>query len=103
MYLKTDDVSLFVQSFGEGPRTIVAQGGWVGSGELWLPVFEGLSKSWRTITYAHRGTGATTSRAPRITFDLLVSDLFWCWIGSEWTTASSLANPRVLRSCSKRR
>ncbi|MDP3690818.1 alpha/beta fold hydrolase [Bradyrhizobium sp.] len=76
MYLKTDDVSLFVQSFGGGKRTIVAQGGWVGSGELWLPVFEGLSKSWRTITYDHRGTGATISRAPRITFDLLVSDLF---------------------------
>ncbi len=76
MYLKTSDVSLFVQSFGDGPRTIVAQGGWVGSGELWLPVFEGLSKSWRTITYDHRGTGATISRAPQITFDLLVSDLF---------------------------
>ena len=76
MYLKTADVSLFVQSFGDGPRTIVAQGGWVGSGELWLPVFEGLSKSWRTITHDHRGTGATISRAPRITFDLLVSDLF---------------------------
>lgn len=77
MYLKTDDVSMFVQSFGNGPQTIVAQGGWVGSGELWLPVFEGLSKSWRTVTYDHRGTGATISREPRITFDMLVSDLFF--------------------------
>ena len=76
MYLKTADVSMLVQSFGDGPQTIVAQGGWVGSGELWLPVFEGLSKSWRTITYDHRGTGATINRAPRITFDLLVADLF---------------------------
>ncbi|WP_291866206.1 alpha/beta hydrolase [Bradyrhizobium sp.] len=76
MYLKTADASLFAQSFGHGPRTIVAQGGWVGSGELWLPVFERLSRSWRTIAYDHRGTGATISRAPRITFDLLVSDLF---------------------------
>ena len=77
MYLKTDDVSMFVQSFGNGPQTVVAQGGWVGSGELWLPVFEGLSKSWRTVTYDHRGTGATISRGPRITFDMLVSDLFF--------------------------
>lgn len=77
MYLKTADVSMFVQSFGNGPHTIVAQGGWVGSGELWLPVFEGLSKSWRTVAYDHRGTGATISREPQITFDLLVSDLFF--------------------------
>lgn len=77
MYLKTADVSMFVQSFGNGQQTIVAQGGWVGSGELWLPVFEKLSKSWRTVTYDHRGTGATISREPRITFDLLVSDLFF--------------------------
>ena len=77
MYLKTPDVSMFVQSFGNGPQTILAQGGWVGSGELWLPVFEGLSRSWRTVTYDHRGTGATISREPRITFDMLVSDLFF--------------------------
>lgn len=77
MFLKTDDASIFVQSFGSGPKTIVAQGGWVGSGELWLPVFEGLSKSWRTVTYDHRGTGATIGNEPRITFDMLVSDLFF--------------------------
>lgn len=77
MYLKTADVSLFVQSFGNGPQTIVAQGGWVGSGELWLPVFEALSQSWRTITYDHRGTGATICHEPRITFEQLVSDLFF--------------------------
>jgi pimeloyl-ACP methyl ester carboxylesterase len=28
------------------------------------------------VTFDHRGTGATISRAPRITFDLLVADLF---------------------------
>jgi pimeloyl-ACP methyl ester carboxylesterase len=37
--------------------------------------FERLSRSWRTITYDHRGTGATVSSA-RIAFDLLVDDLF---------------------------
>jgi pimeloyl-ACP methyl ester carboxylesterase len=48
----------------------------VGSGELWWPPFESLSRSWRTVTYDHRGTGGTQHRAPRITFELLVDDLF---------------------------
>jgi pimeloyl-ACP methyl ester carboxylesterase len=76
MFLKSADADLFVTSFGAGPRTIVAHGGWVGSGELWVPPFEILSRQWRTVTYDHRGTGATVDRSERITLDLLVDDLF---------------------------
>lgn len=76
MFLKTTDADILIQSFGAGARTLVAHGGWVGSGELWMQPFELLSPSWRTITYDHRGTGATVSRVPAITFDLLVDDLF---------------------------
>ena len=76
MFLKTDDADLFVTSFGGGERTIVAHGGWVGSGELWQQPFEQLSRRWRCVTYDHRGTGATVNRAPVITFELLVDDLF---------------------------
>lgn len=76
MFLKSDDAELFVSSFGKGPNTLVAHGGWVGSGELWYQPFEMLSRSWRTITYDHRGTGATVNRAPAITFEILVQDLF---------------------------
>ena len=76
MFLKTADASILVSAFGDGPRTIVAHGGWVGSGELWLPVFEQLSRRWRVATYDHRGTGATISTAPEITLELLVGDLF---------------------------
>lgn len=76
MYLKSSDSEILVSSFGQGQRTILAHGGWVGSGELWTAPFESLSRSWRTATYDHRGTGGTRSSAPEITFDLLVSDLF---------------------------
>jgi pimeloyl-ACP methyl ester carboxylesterase len=76
MFLKSDDADLFITSFGSGPRTIVAHGGWVGSGELWQQPFEQLSRRWRTVTYDHRGTGATVNRAATITFDLMVNDLF---------------------------
>lgn len=76
MFLELADATLMVSAFGNGPRTIVAHGGWVGSGELWLPPFETMSKTWRTVTFDHRGTGASLSRAPTITFDQLVADLF---------------------------
>lgn len=76
MFLKSDEASILVSAFGDGPQTFVAHGGWVGSGELWLPVFEHLSRRWRTVTFDHRGTGATISTAPRITLELLVADLF---------------------------
>ena len=76
MFLELSDATLMVSAFGRGPRTIVAHGGWVGSGELWLPPFETMSRSWRTVTYDHRGTGASQSRADSITFEHLVADLF---------------------------
>ncbi len=76
MFLNSHDADLFVTSFGSGPRTIVAHGGWVGSGELWAAPFEQLSRTWRTVTYDHRGTGATRHTAPTITLALLVEDLF---------------------------
>jgi pimeloyl-ACP methyl ester carboxylesterase len=76
MFLDLGDAQLFVSSFGGGPKALVAHGGWVGSGELWSQPFELLSRSWRTIAYDHRGTGATINRAPAITFELLVQDLF---------------------------
>ena len=76
MFFKFEDAELFVSSFGKGPPTLIAHGGWVGSGELWSQPFEILSRSWRTITYDHRGTGATINHAPAITFELLVQDLF---------------------------
>jgi pimeloyl-ACP methyl ester carboxylesterase len=76
VFLKTTDADLFVSCFGEGGPTLVAHGGWVGSGELWLQPFEILSRSRRCITYDHRGTGATIHRGGPITSDLLLDDLF---------------------------
>lgn len=76
MFLKTADADLFVSSFGEGGPTLVAHGGWVGSGELWLQPFEILSRRRRCITYDHRGTGASIHRGGPITSDLLLDDLF---------------------------
>lgn len=77
MFLKTSDADLFVSEYGPaGGNTLVAHGGWVGSGELWVQPFEQLSKRWRCITYDHRGTGATRHRGGQIEPEMLVDDLF---------------------------
>ena len=76
MFLNTEDAAILVFSYGNARRNFVAHGGWVGSGELWAAPFERLSRSWRAVTYDHRGTGATRNTAPAITFELLVTDLF---------------------------
>src|SRR4051794_14028893 len=76
MFLDINNRKVFSLSFGAGPRTLLAHGGWVGDSELWLLQFEILSQSWRTVTYDHRGTGLTTSVPVDITREGLTADLF---------------------------
>lgn len=76
MFIQNKDAQLYTVEFGTGPHTILAHGGWTGSWELWTEPFTYLSKSWRTIAYDHRGTGATISPVESITLENLVDDLF---------------------------
>lgn len=61
---------------GEGPRTFVAHGGWVGSWELWQQPMELLQSQWRCIAYDHRGSGASTAPPQDVSPQGLVDDLF---------------------------
>lgn len=74
MFLKRDDATLFVTESGPGPRTLIAHGGFVGSGELWAEPFATLSRTWRTITFDHRGAGVTR-HVGRISGQQLIDDL----------------------------
>ena len=76
MFVNHDNGTFFAVEFGQGPRTVVAQGGWAGSWELWSLPFSILSRSWRAIAYDHRGSGATVIAPESITFEALVSDVF---------------------------
>lgn len=76
MFITRPDAQLYTASFGAGPRTFVALGGWVGSWELWAEPFTLLSRSWRTIGFDHRGAGATIALAESITVHSMVDDLF---------------------------
>jgi pimeloyl-ACP methyl ester carboxylesterase len=77
MFIETRGTRLFVSSFGAGPRTALALGGWIGSSEMWLPVLGLLNHSWRTVTFDQRGSG--TSHVPKsrdITREAWVDDVF---------------------------
>ena len=75
MFIQHHQAQLLTVSFGAGPRTLLAHGGWVGSWELWAQPFTHLSQTWRTVAYDHRGTGATIAPLETITWANLVDDL----------------------------
>ena len=76
MFIPHNSAQLYTVEFGSGPRTILAHGGWTGSWELWAGPFNFLSKSWRTVAYDHRGTGATIAPVESISIENMVDDLF---------------------------
>ena len=65
-----------VVSFGPGPRTFLGVGGWAGSWELWQQPFEAMSRTWRTVSYDHRGTGGTVVPVEEITIEAMTRDVF---------------------------
>lgn len=76
MFIPHNNAQLYTVEFGNGPRTLVAHGGWTGSWELWTEPFTRLSKSWRTVAYDHRGTGTTIAPVESISIENMVADLF---------------------------
>lgn len=77
MFITVGNAKIYTTAFG--PTTspvILGIGGWIGSWELWAEPFAILSQDWRTVTYDHRGAGATVAAVGSITFDRLVEDVF---------------------------
>ena len=73
MFIPRPDACLHTLSFGQGPITLLATGGWVGSGEVWHELF-GRLPHWRCISVDHRGTGASRHTGP-ITVEAMADDL----------------------------
>ena len=73
MFIQRPDARLHTLSFGQGPITLLATGGWVGSGEVWHDLF-GRLPHWRCISVDHRGTGFSSHTGP-ITVDAMADDL----------------------------
>lgn len=76
MFLEIGGVRLHALSFGEGPRTLLAVGGWTGSWEVWEEQLAQLSSDgWRCVAYDHRGAGESPVEPARITVPHMVDDI----------------------------
>lgn len=58
MFIQRPNAQLATQSFGQGPRTLLAVGGWAAGGEIWYDTF-GHLPNWRCVSVDHRGAGAS--------------------------------------------
>ena len=77
MFIRVGDSTIFATVFGsKSLPTILALGGWIGSGEDWIEPLSILSESWRVASFDHRGSGITISPVESITFDRLIDDIF---------------------------
>lgn len=76
MFLDVNGVRLHALVFGNGPRTLVAVGGWTGSWEVWEePIAQLTTRDWRCVAYDHRGSGESPVDPARITVGGMVDDV----------------------------
>ena len=76
MFLDVGGTRLHALAFGDGPRTLVAVGGWTGSWEVWEePIAQLTADGWRCIAYDHRGAGESPADPALITVDAMVADV----------------------------
>jgi pimeloyl-ACP methyl ester carboxylesterase len=73
MFIQRPTAQLHALSFGQGPMTLLAVGGWTAGGEVWHTLF-GELMNWRCISVDHRGAGASMCSGP-ITVDDMADDL----------------------------
>ncbi len=96
MFIQRPNAQLHTLSFGQGPLTLLAIGGWVAGGDVWHEAF-GHLPNWRCVSLDHRGAGHSTHSGP-ITVSDMADDLLAvadalnvgsCVIASESSGASA--------------
>jgi pimeloyl-ACP methyl ester carboxylesterase len=76
VFLEVNGVRLHALVFGDGPRTLLAVGGWTGSWEVWEEPIAHLTRAgWRCIAYDHRGAGESPTDPSDITVDAMAADV----------------------------
>ena len=76
MFLGVGDVELHALSFGRGPRTFLAVGGWTGSWEVWEePIAQLTAAGWRCVAYDHRGAGESPVDPSKISVQHMIDDV----------------------------
>lgn len=75
MFHEVDGRRIHSVSFGDGPGTLVGVAGSFASWELWVPVFERLSRDWRVVGFDHDGVGQTKVPLDEISHERHVATL----------------------------
>lgn len=76
MFLDVNGVRLHALVFGDGPRTLLAVGGWTGSWEVWEePIAQLTARGWRCVAYDHRGSGESPVDPAFISVEEMVDDV----------------------------
>ncbi|MGH2933850.1 MAG: alpha/beta fold hydrolase [Gaiellaceae bacterium] len=76
MFLDVNGVRLHALVFGEGPRTLLAVGGWTGSWEVWEePIAQLTRAGWRCVAYDHRGAGESPVEPALISVEAMIDDV----------------------------
>ena len=76
MFLDINGVRLHALVFGDGPRTLVAVGGWTGSWEVWEePIAQLTRQGWRCVAFDHRGAGESPCDPASISVSAMASDV----------------------------
>ena len=76
MFLDVNGVRLHALVFGDGPRTLLAVGGWTGSWEVWEePIAQLTARGWRCVAYDHRGSGESPVDPALISVEAMVDDV----------------------------
>ncbi|MHA2032414.1 MAG: alpha/beta fold hydrolase [Candidatus Kariarchaeaceae archaeon] len=76
MFIDINGVRLNTVSFGRGDRTFLAHGGFIVGWEMWIPIFELLSKKWGCVSYDHRGVGESRVPIESISDEEIIKDVF---------------------------
>jgi pimeloyl-ACP methyl ester carboxylesterase len=76
VFLDVNGVRLHALVFGDGPRTLLAVGGWTGSWEVREePIAQPTRRGWRCVAYDHRGSGESPVEPASITVDAMAADV----------------------------
>ena len=76
VFLDVNGVRLHALVFGDGPRTLIAVGGWTGSWEVWEePIAQLTASGWRCVAYDHRGSGESPVDPALITVEAMIDDV----------------------------
>jgi 3-oxoadipate enol-lactonase len=76
VFVDVNGIKFHSVSFGSGEKTFLGVSGFVADWRVWTFPFEIMSKTWRCVSFDHRGVGESPAPIESITIENLVDDVF---------------------------